>query len=278
MNDNVDFMIIGAQKCGTTSLAEQLAAHPDVVFCTEKEPDYFSKKSHPFDESELRAYHELYPNFPSGMKGEASTSYLFCDEYPDTAARLYRYNPDLKLIVMVRDPVARVKSHVYHRLRKSLVAKGDVVHHIECHTDYIERSCYAKQLACYLQYFPREQIHIVVFEEYVKSPEDHVQKTLSFLELESDTSMVIDTEAKNISDAKIRLAGLPGAASLIRWLEKKSWAWRLSPLIPLKLTLPSMLDDYVWKRVSADIEQLEALYGVNVGRWRQNRGKKNTPH
>ena len=63
----VHFMIIGAQKCGTTSLAEQLAQHPQIRFCSEKEPHFFSKQDSR-NKQALAQYHNLYADC-----GEAAT-------------------------------------------------------------------------------------------------------------------------------------------------------------------------------------------------------------
>ena len=88
----VDFMIIGAQKAGTTSLAAQLAAHPQVCFCREKEPGYFHQTAD--WRAGLDGYHALYDPRPGQLLGEASTYYTFFPEYRGTAERLY----DLSLI------------------------------------------------------------------------------------------------------------------------------------------------------------------------------------
>ena len=99
----VDFMMIGAQKAGTTSLAAQLAAHPQICFCREKEPGYFHKT----DDwtAGLDQYHSLYSPTPGQLCGEASTYYTFFPEFCETHKRLYDYNPALKLIYVVRQPV-----------------------------------------------------------------------------------------------------------------------------------------------------------------------------
>ncbi len=99
----VDFMIVSAQKCGTTSLASQLAQHPDICFSRTKEPDYFNANSD--WQSRLVQYHQLFDPQPEQLCGEASTMYTFLPEYMDTHVRLHAYNSNLKLIYIMRDPV-----------------------------------------------------------------------------------------------------------------------------------------------------------------------------
>jgi hypothetical protein len=267
--NKVSFMIIGAQKCGTTSLAEQLASHPDVDFCVEKEPEYFSKASDPSNPSSLNEYHNLYQGDPNIMRGEASTSYFFTNEYPETPERLFKYNPDLKLILLLRDPVSRVVSHLYHRMRKGLVPNGDMALALETSCDYIERSLYAKQLAHYLNVFPKEQIHIMIFEDYVPNQTAHLVDVMKFLGLnpfklpDSSTS----TDAKNISDAKTRLQHIPLAVPALKWIEKQPWAWRITPHIPLKTPIPFSLRADVWERVKNDVALFSSETGLNLHRW-----------
>ena len=73
----VNFVLAGAQKCGTTSLSEQLSAHPDVGFCVEKEPHFFSKHPAPLDSAALAEYHGRFEPQNAVLWGEASTSYMF---------------------------------------------------------------------------------------------------------------------------------------------------------------------------------------------------------
>jgi hypothetical protein len=268
-SNKVSFMIIGAQKCGTTSLAEQLASHPDVDFCVEKEPEYFSKAKAPFNPLSLNEYHALYQGEPNNIRGEASTSYFFTNEYPETPERLFKYNSDLKLILLLRDPVSRVVSHLYHRMRKGLVPNGDMALALETSSDYIERSLYAKQLSHYLNVFPKEQIHIVIFEDYVLNQAGYLVEVMDFLGLnplklpDSSTS----TDAKNISDAKIRLQHIPLAAPILSWIEKQPWAWRITPHIPLKTPLPASLRAYVWEKVKRDTAQFSKETGLDIRWW-----------
>ncbi|MDZ7821446.1 MAG: sulfotransferase [Candidatus Marinimicrobia bacterium] len=102
----VDFIILGAAKCGTTTLYRILKDHPDINFCREKEPDFFSKtedwKTH------LADYHKLFREEEGKIYGEASHSYT---AYPRFNLNIWEdihaYNPGMKFIYIVRDPVDR---------------------------------------------------------------------------------------------------------------------------------------------------------------------------
>ncbi len=113
------FMIVGAQKSGTTALAQFLAAHPEIRMSPKKEVHLFDAQEYSRDwtpadiDARYRPYF-AHCNFTGRagkpILGEATPVYMFI---PDIPAELRRYNPDLRLIVLLRDPVERAISHYY---------------------------------------------------------------------------------------------------------------------------------------------------------------------
>lgn len=263
----VQFVIIGAQKCGTTSMAEQLSMHPSVRLCAQKEPHFFSKN---YKTKAFAEYHGLFPNpVESGcIYGEASTSYSFMDEYPETAERLYRYNPHLRLIYMLRDPVARAESHFNHRLRNGALNHADPFRALEENEQFIQRSQYARQLKHYLRFFNRQQISIIVFEDYVRNPRPVVEKTLKFIGVDPDTLGELDTRPKNISDARQRLKYIPMANIALGFLESIPGTWRLSKWIPLKTLFPQVLKHRLWRALEPDALELEHIFNLDLTQWK----------
>lgn len=263
----LDFVIAGVQKGGTTSLAEQLAGHPGVAFCTEKEPHFFSKVKKPFDMESSQRFWSLFPMRDGALYGEASTSYTFVHEYPDTAKRLYQHNPDMKILIVLRHPVKRVVSHIYHRMRKGLIPKGDIMASVREHADYLERSCYYAQLKAYYDVFPENQIKILRFDRIHNSETVSVANVMDFLGLDFNALPELDTQAKNISDVRQRLRGMPFIDPVIDWLSERDWAWRITPYIPMKTPLPSELVPYVASALLKDIMQLSERDWVDVDDW-----------
>ena len=110
----VDFMIVGAQKCGTTALGRFLAQHPEVGMSSQKEvhlfdgPDYVAGTSARDVDARYRRFFEHAPDV--AIRGEVTPIYMFL---PEVAGELKRYNADLKLIVLLRDPVERALSAYY---------------------------------------------------------------------------------------------------------------------------------------------------------------------
>lgn len=176
-----NFIVIGAAKCGTTTLHARLSEHPDIFMCEPKEPSYFLQPwpmaNLPLTEAEYLAL------FVAGEGrraiGEASANYLFV---PDTARRMHELlGDDLKLVVMLRHPVNMMYSlweHASHGnwedrpSSEALLASSIDEPLIPREQDpfwttwYCRRANYAAQIEAYLEYFPRENLKVFIFEEF----------------------------------------------------------------------------------------------------------------
>lgn len=95
------FCILGAPKCGTTTLAQRMSSHPEIAFCSIKEPRYFNSDfEHPFRPKDLKAYESLFiTHETTRWRGEATTGYLCSDV---AVERILKYEPDAKFIICIR--------------------------------------------------------------------------------------------------------------------------------------------------------------------------------
>jgi hypothetical protein len=211
-----DFLIIGAQKCGTTTLYDTLVRHPAVARAEDKEVHYFDRHYNkgllwyrgnmPRRSERRRAARNNQPF----VVGEASPSYIF---HPLAPARVSRLLPNVKLILLLRNPVDRAFSHYqmsldYHddplsfeeaieheedRLagRMKIVLSG---HHSHAwwHYGYKARGLYAEQLERWLKYFQREQFLILRSEDYSANPAAIVDQTCQFLEIPEGQIAIFD--------------------------------------------------------------------------------------
>ncbi|MDA8347687.1 MAG: sulfotransferase, partial [Pseudomonadota bacterium] len=147
-----NLFIIGAMKSGTTSLHEYLDTHPQIAMSREKEPGYF------VEELSLRKGEDWYLSlFEQDARyqyvGESSTHYTKLPLYRGVPERLFRFNPDARLIYIMRDPFDRVISHYWHAVRD--VHHGGELRPLlkavqEC-PDYLCFSDYAMQLEPYIE-------------------------------------------------------------------------------------------------------------------------------
>lgn len=204
------FVIVGAQKAGTTSLYSYLLQHPQVLPAERKEVHFFDlnwERGERWYRSHLPTKGEMErassPGRPA-VTGEASPYYLF---HPHAPARLARLLPEAKIIVMLRDPVARAYSHYRHNVRKgeerlpfeeALDRECEIMdaeiermiadprYRSPAHQlySYLARGRYAEQLERWFACFAREQVLILRSEDFFEDPQPVYSEVLRFLGLD----------------------------------------------------------------------------------------------
>ena len=203
-----NFLIVGAQKSGTTALAYYLSQHPEIYMSPVKEPGFFAFEgqspnfSGPEDHqsfrlvtTDLNQYQQLFTGVRSEKAvGEASTWYL-C--HPDAPNRIRHYIPDVKLIAILRNPVDRAFSgymHLVKQGREPLASFKDALAQEEKRINagweylwhYKQMGLYAKQIKRYKKEFEYSQLKIFLYEDLDNSPEKVLKEVFSFLEIEND--------------------------------------------------------------------------------------------
>lgn len=193
MKDKVDFFIVGAPKAGTTSLHNSLALHAEIFMPEIKEPNFFSSVELMADNlyykekiiSFLPEYEKLYAGSDKKIKGDASVSYLF---YPSTASNIFQYNPDARIIIILRQPVDRAISHYQMDKRLGFVNApleaifADAGNNAPSYfQQYFLLGKYTEQVKRYLEVFPESQVKILLFEEVKSDFRKVIEDTLLFL-------------------------------------------------------------------------------------------------
>ena len=217
------FMILGAQKAGTTSMFSILNQHSFIQGSTPKEVHYFDNDDW-YNQNQIIDYHLCFP-LKIEVKSktqffEASPSYLI---HPKVAERLYNYNPKLKFIVILREPVERAisawKMYSYNFTnseKKFLVETRDFKSAIRSEIDefkgqnrfidfrsYLKRGMYAAQIEHYLQFFPLSQFLFIESNDLKNQFEKSMTEILSFLELPWEPlSIEYQNESKDLFDWK----------------------------------------------------------------------------
>lgn len=192
-----DFLVIGAQRAGTTALYEYLRRHPDIAGPAWKEVNYFDVH---YRRGEAW-YRGHFPMRSHAIVGEASPSYLF---HPLAPRRVGALLPDVRLIALLRNPVDRALSHYHHevdlgreplafdealereeeRMRGELERMlGDPTYfsHAWWNHTYVARGRFAEQLERWLAVFPREQLLVLTSEELFDQPGQTYARVLDFL-------------------------------------------------------------------------------------------------
>ena len=197
MNQQPDFLIIGAMKCATSTLHDQLAAQPGIFMTELKEPNFFSddeiyNKSLPWYFSHFQAARD------SDICGESSTHYTKLPTYPHTVERIYQHLPNVKLIYVMRHPIDRLVSQYIHEWTQKVISV-DINHAILKHPELTEYSLYSKQLEPYLKIFDKKQILPVFFERLLSCKQKELERICHFIGYQGQPIWQIKNDAQNVS-------------------------------------------------------------------------------
>jgi len=207
------FIILGAQKAGTSALFEILKQHPQLVAAGKKEVRFFD------DYPEIKygdfvSYHEMFPLpyelKPNKLTYEASPSYLFNSNCPE---RIYRYSPEIRLIAILREPMSRAFSswkmhkrfaHSSNPFIRTLTDPRSFVEAVKQELKeldktawekdrfaYIKRGIYVEQLERYLEYFAKDSILILDQSQLLRDPQAVFASVFRFLRI--DDRVVVKT-------------------------------------------------------------------------------------
>ena len=190
--DRVAFIVAGVQKGGTTALFDYLGDEPGVSLSQVKEAHFFDDETQAWAQPDYGAYHANFAAFDGRPRGEATPIYLY---WPHSLERIAAYNPAMKLIVVLRDPVTRAWSHW-----KMEYARGVETHPfawciregrqrlfdaepwgVHREVSYVERGFYGEQMAGLLDLFPREQVLVLRAEDLRADPGATLSQVRGFL-------------------------------------------------------------------------------------------------
>ncbi|MDP3920796.1 MAG: sulfotransferase [Candidatus Omnitrophota bacterium] len=238
-----NLFILGAAKCGTTTLHFYLDTMPEICMSMPKEPHFFEKE---YDKG-ITFYRDKYFAHWNGeaIIGEARHRNLFL---PYVAERIYRTNPQAKLVAILRNPVARAYSHWWHfysrghtklSFSKTIRANRERLEarlEIRRPDDYfkrglkpyvnkdtcIESGYYFEQIQRYRAYFSDSQIKLILFEDLVQNPQQVLADLRALLGLEPESKII--SPLTNMNPHKLKQVSLP-----LRRIQKK---FRLREILP----------------------------------------------
>jgi Sulfotransferase domain len=290
-----NLLVIGALKCGTTSLHTYLGLHPEVQMAEEKELDFFVSPSDcdiPQGNWE-RGLDWYTQRFSPGSRvcGETSHNYTawpLARGVPDRAAETL---PGAKLIYIVRDPIDRIVSHYMERRFTGLeerpldVALREAVR--DPRNSYVYRSSYCLQLEQWLKRYPEEQVLVVTLEELRDERLETLQRVFRFLGVDDSFRLPDSVPVANPSAMRREPRGIArgaerrrGARSLRMRVERPR---RLLPAparhalrsawqhLLMRPTEPPEMNDEVRNGIAEvlreDVERLRALTGNRFEDW-----------
>jgi hypothetical protein len=174
-----DFIIIGAMKCATTTLHEQLALQPGFTMSEPKEPNFFSDDVH--YEQGMDWYYSLFESAQdTDLCGESSTHYTKYPTYPHTVERIQKHIPDAKFIYVMRHPIDRLASQYIHEWTQRTVA-SDINQAIKSFPPLIQYSQYSMQIRPYLETFGAERVLPIFAENLRHHPQRELERVCQFI-------------------------------------------------------------------------------------------------
>lgn len=224
-----NLFIIGAAKSGTTSLHHALAEHPDIFMSKIKEPGFFVPEFVRWPKDE-----EWYLSlFAEGegcrYRGESSTHYTKRPRFEGVAERVHRFQPDARIVYVMRDPLQRAISHYWHNIHSKMPRNREPRHMLETirgEPFYRDIGDYQMQIRPWFDLFGERQVRLVVFEELTTDPEGELSDLMTWLDLPPIAARL---EQKN---ARAEHVERPAIVERVR--HSSTWE-RVAPLVPKHL-------------------------------------------
>lgn len=263
-------------KAGTTTLYKILREHPDISVSKIKETNFFSRS--PDWKKELPRYHKLFKQGYGKIYGEASPSYSGYPKSGEIWNDIYEYNPDMKIIYMIRNPYERSISHYMHVYERGYTdlpiekAFEEIPRLINC-------SRYYYQIKPYIEKFGKEQVFLIDFEDFIKDRKTVIRKLSEFLEIDSDAFPPFENIHANRSVGDVKLP--PRYDKLVRFLTptarhvpepirlkiKKLFADR-SRSFSQKPEMPKTARENMTQHMITEIPELEKLLNKKLIHWK----------
>lgn len=196
-------IIIGAQKCGTSSLHKYLDRHPDIQMSAQKELNFFS------EEYQWKKGADWYKRQFTGnarIFGESSPGYTMYPVRQGVPQRMYELVPDAKLIYLVRDPIKRMISHYLDRFKGGREQRPVEQALLDPGEDnfYIHYSQYYAQLSRYLEFYPRSAIHVETASRLKNDRQAALRDIFRFLGVDPEFTCQEFEKLHNVSDVKLK--------------------------------------------------------------------------
>lgn len=296
-----NLFLIGAQKSGTTTLATLLSCHPQIFFCSPKEPGFlaFGERGYPFPTGsgepaaasgwvirEESTYLQLFARAPRETRylGDASTWYL---AEPGTAERIHAFSPDARIVVILRHPAERAYSAWCHARRDGEEPLADFADALAAEAErqrpshllrYRAMGHYAGQLKPYLDTFGQERVLVLRYEDLRDAVDALWRQCLLFLDL--DPSLPAPTAYQQ------NRSGMPRSRLLQRLLKHEGFKGTMKRLLPTPLAawskaqldrlnlarfppMPPTMREALVAEYREEISELEAMTGLDLSAWQR---------
>jgi hypothetical protein len=289
-----NFLIIGAPRCGTTTLYRNLMRHPQIFMSPVKEPMFFIfsggekipsgslVKDHVTQWDQYQALFEGSQN--AKAIGEASTFYLYNERAAEKISTLL---PNVKLIAILRNPVDRAYSHFLINRLRGIEPLRDFTEALAEEKKRMQSGWfmffhyqmvgfYGEQLARYLARFPQERMLILLFDEFCRNPEGTYRGIFRFLDVSEKVTVP--------TGARYNISGVPrnrwwhdflSKPNPAKWLVKKILSQSMQEKMMTRFTVQNItkpaLDADIRRRLTdlyrEDMHQTQEMIKMDLSKW-----------
>jgi len=272
-----NLVIIGAMKCGTTSLHHYLNLHPEISMSKQKELDFFLGKK---KWNKGIDWYQSRFNGKAKFVGESSPNYTSYTQFPGVPERMHKLIPNAKLIYLVRDPIERMIARYIHQYSDGSEHRGiDEALMNPGKKSYLERSLYYTQLCYYLDYYKSSQILVLPAEELRHNTHKILGKIFNFLGVDASYQSWQYNIQRHKSVRKRRktiLGNQIATSSIGKTLKKipQPVRWPIEDLLYFPFSKPvqsPLLSEQVRQQLKAslkqDTEELRVYTGYEFASW-----------
>lgn len=259
-------LLIGAMKCGTTTIHKHLSKHPQVAVPPNKEPGFFCDKMGD-PKYKVNDYYSIFNLEPQHTHTlDASTHYTKFPAEENVPQNIAAYGLMPKFIYIVRNPFDRIESHFNYMSRKLEWKEKITSEHL------INVSNYYQQLQHFAPYFEPQDFLLLDFDELKVNPKEVMKKVYDFVGLdqyvfEENKQQYNKTKAVNRNELKLRKS-LGGKFNFLPQQLRVKLKQAISVfLVKKKKSLSKRNKKYIHQQLKSDMLKLRDEYGINVKKW-----------
>lgn len=294
-----DFFVVGAARAGTTSLNRYLSQHPEIYIPPGKEMHFFAAEHFPWvgpgDEwlnrlmiRDEKQYSQLF----AGVRGEKAigetSAFYLC--LPGSAERIAQAVPDAKIIIMLREPVARAYSAYMHLVRDGREKSGFIEglnreeerrqQGFEPMWWYKELGLYSSQVRRYLEVFGTQQVKVLLYEEFYANPGQGLRDAFAFLGVREDVVIDISMRYNPAGEVKSRRLYtfltnfIRNPNTLEKWIKsvvprplRRVWATKAVGMLVKPVPMDPQFHAQLKPYFVEDVEKLEDLLQRDLPCW-----------
>lgn len=277
----VDFVIVGAQKCATSSLFHILRYHPKLAASKRKETGFFlGEKFKRRRIKNLKEYESMFSKKDGQLAFEATPGYTTSPQL-GVPEKIFKYNPHMKIIYVVRDPKERIVSAYRFGIKKGYIKERGINDFLKKKKHVVDCSKYYHQISPYLEKFGKGNVLIVFFEDFVRDPFKVVNRICDFLNIDrGSASLPYDTKSNTASGTQIPKKWdkkyIKYPLFVVKIISPRLYSYIVIDILQPKklskqeLTINSQNLKHIASELLPDIDNLEQLTKRDLSSWKQN--------